>query len=101
MNPIHRRFARSGAVLALLAVVALAGCASTQVSNREKYTGGRLPRPERIIVYDFVATPEQIPPESSLAGEVSAPPTPPTAEELEVAQHLGSETAKKLAEEIT
>lgn len=102
MNPIHRFLARrTFAVLTLLALAALAGCASTQVSNRQKYEGEQLPRPQRILVYDFGFSPDQIPPESELAGEVEASSNPPTADELEVARELGVEVAKKLAEEIS
>jgi hypothetical protein len=102
VNPIQRFLARRTlAVLTLLALAALAGCASTQVSNRQKYAGERLPRPQRILVYDFGSSPDQIPPESGLAGQVEAPSKPPTADELEVAQKLGVEVAKKLAEEIS
>jgi len=47
----------------LLLVLFLAfGCASTQVSDRETYSAGKLPRPARIIVYDFVTTPDGVAP---------------------------------------
>jgi hypothetical protein len=99
--PIQRRFmGQTSAILMLLAFIALAGCASTKVSNREKYAGGPLPRPERILVYDFGSTPADIAPESALAGQVGEPSKPPTADEQKVARELGAEIAKKLVEEI-
>ena len=94
MNPL-RRF-----VPWMFAVVVLAGCASTQVTSRQEYEGGRIARPDRIIVYDFGATPGEIPPESSIAGQVAEPSAPPTEEELEVGRQLGAEVATKLAEDI-
>jgi hypothetical protein len=101
VNSIHRWLARpAGAVLALSTLALLAGCASTKVVSQQKYTGGPLPRPERILVYDFGSTVADIPPESPLAGQISAPSEPPTADELEIGRELGAEIAKKLAEEI-
>ena len=45
----------------LLSLALLAGCASTEVTNHQPYQGPKLPRPAQIIVYDFAATPEDIP----------------------------------------
>jgi hypothetical protein len=42
----------------LLAVVVAAGCASTEVTERQRYEGAKLARPDRIIIiHDFTATP--------------------------------------------
>jgi len=88
-------------MIALLAL-ALAGCSSTQVVNRESNIGNeRIPRPNRILIYDFAATSDGIPDDSALAGEVSDPEMPPTDKELEVARQLGVEVSTDLAEEIT
>ena len=63
-------------------VVLMAGCASTEVTERERYQGAKLARPERIILHDFTAGPAQVPPESAFAAELAgaAPPTPQQAE---------------------
>ena len=52
---------RSRIVVGLFALVVFAGCASTKVSNRETAVreGEQLPRPNHILVYDFVATPAE------------------------------------------
>jgi hypothetical protein len=76
------------------------GCASTKVSDRERYSGGQLPRPGQIIVYDFAATPEGVAPDSALAGQTAAPATPPTAEQVELGKQLGMQIAEELAADI-
>ena len=41
----------------LLALLVGAGCASTEVTERERYQGAKLARPDRIIVHDLTAIP--------------------------------------------
>src|ERR1700674_309311 len=80
-----RRFAmkfRSRTVLCLFAVAVVAGCASTNVNQQTPMTAPGLTRPNQIWVYDFVAAPADMPADSSLAGQVGAPRTPPTPKEL-------------------
>ncbi len=86
--------------LCSFALVALAGCASTKVTESESYQGERLARPDRIIVHDFAATPADIPAWAAAAGRPAAPSTPQTAEEIETGRDLGSQVAKRLVEEI-
>jgi hypothetical protein len=59
-----------------------------------------LARPNQIWVYDFVAAPSDIPADSSLAGQVGTPSTPPTAEELETGRQYGAMIAKQLVKDI-
>jgi len=82
------------------AVVVLAACASSQVVSRQRYEGERLPRPDRIWVYDFTAAPADVPPQSTLAGGPVAPGPPPSPEESEAARKLGAEVAKDVVAEI-
>ncbi|HVM96318.1 MAG TPA: DUF4410 domain-containing protein [Candidatus Acidoferrales bacterium] len=85
----------------LLACTALvSGCASTQILSRQQYEGARLPRPDRIIIHNFAASPEDIPAWSAKAGQLAAPATPPTPEELQVGRQLGMEVAKQLVTEL-
>ena len=49
----------AGAAALLLAVVVVAGCASTEVTERQRYEGAKLARPDRIIVHDFTAQPRR------------------------------------------
>src|SRR5215813_2707291 len=84
----------------LLALILVAGCASTTVTARQPYTGEKIHRPDRIIVHDFAATPADIPAESLAAGHYAEPSTRPTAQEIEVGRQLGAEVAKELVAEI-
>src|SRR5262245_46976264 len=81
----------------LFVVVLMAGCASTEVSNRKAYEGPKLARPDRIIVYDFTADPNKVPPESSFAGQTGARPT---AEQFQVTEQLGALVAKYLVADL-
>jgi Domain of unknown function (DUF4410) len=59
-----------------------------------------LARPNRILVYNFVANPADMPADSSIAGAVAAPPTPPTAEQLDTGRQLGALIAADLVADI-
>ena len=67
-------------VLCLLALVVVAGCASTNVTQQTPMSNPGLARPNRIWVYNFVANSADMPANSSIRGEVGAPSTPPTAD---------------------
>src|SRR5687768_16731845 len=47
----------SRAVFWSLVIMVMAGCATTEVSERQRYEGAPLARPDRIIVHDFTANP--------------------------------------------
>lgn len=74
---------RSRTVSVFFALVVLTGCASTKVTQQTPMVSPGLARPEQIWVYDFIADPARIPADSSISAELSAPSTPPTAEELD------------------
>ena len=84
----------------LFALVAVAGCASTKVTQRQDSQGERVARPDRIIVHDFAATPADIPAWSAAAGQYASPRTPQKAEEIKIGRRLGAEVAKELVAEI-
>jgi Domain of unknown function (DUF4410) len=85
----------------LLALVVLAGCASTNVTERQSNIGNeKLARPDRIIVYDFAATPADIPAGSAIAGQVAQPTTQQTPEQIETGRKLGAQIAKELVAKI-
>jgi hypothetical protein len=94
--------ARFGARLAagLIVLAMTAGCASTTVSNRQQLVTGNLPRPSQIWVYDFAATPADIPPESSLAGQATPNTVPQTADQIAEGRKLASQIAADLVQEI-
>jgi hypothetical protein len=91
---------RSRFVLCLFALVVVAGCASTKVTNRRQLVTGPLPRPDHILVYYFGATPADVPADSGFAGQVAEPSTPQTAEQIEAGRQLGAQLAIELAANI-
>lgn len=86
--------------LLLAGLVALAGCASTKITNREILVTESIPKPAHIWVYDFASTPEEIPAGSDLSGQVVAPATNPPPELVALGHKLGSEIATQLVGEI-
>jgi hypothetical protein len=93
MKPLSR------AVSWPLALVVMTGCASTEVTERQRYEGAQLARPDRIIVYDFTANPAEVPPESAFAAQMAGAPTP-TAQQIEVGRELGAQVATDLVAEL-
>ena len=87
-------------VSCLFAVVVLGGCASTEVTDRQILVTEKIPRPDHILVHDFVATPADVPADSSLAGASTVSRTPQTAEHIETGRRVGAEIAARLVEEI-
>jgi hypothetical protein len=86
--------------VALIFTAAMAaGCASTTVSNRQQVANGYLPRPAQIWIYDFAATPADVPPESSLADQ-GATAAPQTAEEIDEGRKLASQITAQLVQQI-
>jgi len=81
----------------LFAMVVAAGCASTNVTNRDELVTGQIPRPDHILVYDFAATDADVPAESALAGQPSATQT---AEEIATGRKLGAQIAAELVQQI-
>ena len=86
--------------LYLLALLVIAGCASTKVTSRDEDAVGKLPRPAHIWVYDFAATPDDVPGESALAGQHSEHNPPQTAEQIKTGRQLGTEIEAELVKLI-
>jgi hypothetical protein len=86
--------------LCLLSLLLIAGCASTKVTSRERLVTGDVPRPERIWVYDFVATPADLPADSMFAGQYSEHSTAQTDEEIAAGRKLGNDIALELVSRI-
>ena len=84
----------------LVAVIALAACAKTQVTGRQTLDQEKLPRPDHIFVYDFAATPEDVPSESALANHPSVASAPQTPQQIELGREVGAELAKALVADL-
>jgi len=89
---------RNHVVLSLFAVVVVAGCASTKVTNRQQLVTGQLPRPNEIWVSDFAATAADVPAGSAFAGQ--AADASQTPEEIATGQRLGAEIASQLVQQV-
>ncbi len=83
-----------------IALVILAGCASTKVTEREVLVNERLPRPNQILVYNFAFSPGDVPTNSALAGQYAASSVPLTTEEEQAERQLGAQIATELAGQI-
>jgi hypothetical protein len=86
--------------LCLFVVVAIIGCASSTITSRQEYRGGKITLPDHIIVYDFAATPDDVPAESAIAGQYTEHSRPQTAEQITTGRQVGAEIAKVLVEDI-
>jgi len=91
---------RNHIVMCLLALLVIAGCASTKIDSRDELVTGKIPRPNTIWVHDFAATPSDVPDESALAGQDLEHSTPQTAKEIALGRQLGDEIAAQLIEQI-
>jgi len=76
------------------------GCASTKVTDRQILVNEKLPRPDHTLVYDFVATPADVPTDSSITGRHDEHATPQTAEQIDAGRKVGAEIAAQLVEQI-
>jgi len=92
------RLARLGFGLCLVSGF-LAACASSDLESRQEYQG-QLTEPNLIVVHDFSATPQEVPPESVLYGLIQRRETPQSAEEIELGHQLGSRVAEKLVADL-
>jgi len=84
----------------LVALIAFAGCASTKVTQRQVLVTGQLPRPNQILVYDFAATPADVPSSSDYANPNYRPPLPQSSEEIAAGREAGAAVATALVEQI-
>ena len=84
----------------LFALVVLAACASTEVTERQRYEGAKLARPDRIIVYDFTADPADVPPKSAFAAQMAGARAP-APQQISLGRKLGAQVAKELVADLS
>ncbi len=84
----------------LLLLFPVAATAATKISDQQKYAGGSIPRPETIWVYDFSATPTDVPAGSALTGEEVPHDPPQTQEEIDSGRKVGAAIAADLITQI-
>ncbi len=87
--------------ICLFGLAVLVGCASnTTITARHEYKGGKIARPDHILVYDFAATPADVPTESAIAGQYAEHTTPQTPQQIATGHQVGARIAQVLVEEI-
>jgi len=88
-------------ILRLLpAVLLLAGCSTVKVSDRDEYSGPAIPRPARIIVYDFVATPTDLPSWADKGSAAGLSQATADTDDLAEGRKLGEELAVELVKKL-
>ena len=85
----------------LAGLLLAASCGPTKVKTAEEYTG-KLPRPDRILVYDFAASPDEVKLDTGLSAEIAraVEGKPRTADELKIGHAVAGALAKELVREI-
>jgi hypothetical protein len=87
-------------VAALVTVAWLAGCASTQVADQSQYLGF-LPKPTRVLVYDFAVSPDEVELDSGSAElDKLTRQTPRTQQEREIGRKVAEALSQHLLREI-
>ncbi len=84
----------------LFALVVAAGSASADITNRVILVAGQIPQPGQIWVYNFAATPADVPADSVLAGQPDLDTTPQTDDQIAEGKKLGAELAGELVADI-
>lgn len=89
------------ASIAVLAVL-LAACASARTQTVAAYAGAPLPRPDRIIVYDFAVSPEEVSLDQGIGARIKreVEDKSPGAAELEAARATQTALAAALARDL-
>ncbi|OLD94569.1 MAG: hypothetical protein AUG80_18410 [Candidatus Rokubacteria bacterium 13_1_20CM_4_68_9] len=95
---------RGGALGSMLLVTVACGPASVQ---RVSGPSGALPRPDRILVYDFAVTPDEVRLDSGLSTQLGQllgggqnPGTSRTAEEIKIGHAVANAVANALVKEL-
>ena len=92
---------RSATSLFVAAVFGL-GCASTQVETKQTFLEGQLPRPDRILVYDFAVSPGEVRLDRGISAKLAdaAKGTPRSAQEREVGRKVADALSEHLVQYI-
>ncbi len=88
-------------IIGLLAVGVIISCAPTQVKTVSEYSG-KLSRPDRIFVYDFATSPDDVDTSKGIIADLEhlVKKAPRTKEEKAVGRHVANALSKALVKEI-
>jgi hypothetical protein len=81
-------------------MVGAAECDSTKITDRQQMSKDKLAKPAQIWVYDFVATPADLPADSALAGKYAENNKPQTPEQIAKGRELGTLIETELVSQI-
>ncbi len=88
-------------LVVLIAAFITISCASSKMTQRQRDVGNeQLPKPGRVIIYNFAATPGDIPADAAISSHYQKHATPQTAEQIKLGQQLGDIVAQELVKEI-
>ena len=84
------------------ALALFSGCASTKVNVDSEYYGF-LPRPNRVLVYDFAVSPDEVKLDSGVSGDIQelVKKTPRTDQERAIGKQVADDLAAHLVKEIS
>jgi hypothetical protein len=87
-------------IVVLSALIVAVGCSSTTARQDRRYEGPKLPKPTRILIYDFAASQADIPKWAAGVDHYAGQEQATTAEVLAEGRKLGAQVAKNLVAEI-
>jgi hypothetical protein len=98
----HTGLNRRTSLSAFAALALLAGCNKPAVQTTEAYFGGRLPRPDRVLVDGFAITPQDVKLDQGVAARVerTTSDVPLTAQEMQVARKAQSDLADAMVQQL-
>jgi hypothetical protein len=92
---------RLGFTIGAAALLFAAGCASSGVAQRQSTVEAEgLTRPELVVVYDFVGTPDDLPSDSVIARYYERRAVPQTPAQVELGRRLGRLVANYLVSDL-
>ncbi|MDR3536225.1 MAG: DUF4410 domain-containing protein [Acetobacteraceae bacterium] len=94
---------RSGLLgVAVVALMALGGCNKPSIQTTEAYVGGRMPRPDHVMVAAFAVTPDDVRLDQGVAARMqrSSSDVPLTGQQLQVARAAQAELADALVQAL-
>jgi hypothetical protein len=94
-----RKLVNLAMLLAGISILVLTGCAPTNVAVQSEYYG-MLPQPNRILVYNFAVSPDEVQLDEGVKGLVEGNQTPKTAEELTVGRKVSDALATHLVKQL-
>lgn len=78
----------------------LTACSTVKVAERDEYEGPKLPHPPRIVVYDFAATPGDLPDWAAGGSAQGLPQATADHDDIAAARKLGADISKELVKKL-